>query len=93
LGIKTSETLVELYNNLSTGLQSLNFVQENRLFKPHLTLGRINTITQKERFNELLKQYISKLIAHVFVNEVILFESILSPKGPTYKKLHSREFD
>jgi RNA 2',3'-cyclic 3'-phosphodiesterase len=92
LGIKTLEVLVELYINLHKGLQSLNFVLENRLFEPHLTLGRIKIITQKEKLNELLEQYKSKQIAQVVINEVILFESILSPQGPTYKKLYSREF-
>ncbi|OGC43138.1 2'-5' RNA ligase [candidate division WOR-3 bacterium RBG_13_43_14] len=71
--------LSALVSVLEGSLNSLGFKQEER-FHPHLTIGRTR---QACRIDEILK---TEIQSDVFcINNVVLFESILTPTGPMYK--------
>lgn len=86
-GIEPSEILLQLYEAITEGLIKLGLDLEDRPYKPHLTLGRIKRINDKEAFNRLIDKYCETSIQTVNVNEVILFESVLLPTGPLYRAL------
>jgi 2'-5' RNA ligase len=65
----------------------IGVLQEERRFKPHLTLGRIKHAKQITDLKKLFEIYGDVEIQKVFVNEVILFESILLQTGPLYKPI------
>ena len=86
-GIEPNGKLSDLNNLIVNGLKGLNIKMENRPYNPHLTLGRIKHLNDKEVLRSLLEQFQNSEIQIVQVDEVILYESILLPTGPVYKPL------
>lgn len=78
---------------LDDSLNDLGFNKETREFQLHATLGRFRSprkrialIEKIEELNLRFKPY------DVLLNNITLFESKLSPKGPTYTILHRVKF-
>jgi hypothetical protein len=61
---------------------------EDRPFNPHLTLGRIKNLKDLSSLKDLMAEYENSVIQKVFVDEVILYESLLLPSGPVYKPVY-----
>ena len=59
-------------------------------FRPHVTLCRIKHIDDTKRFWQTKKRYRKQEIGTI-LPEIILFESILTPEGPKYRKLTGNE--
>ena len=86
LGCKVNDLLFEIKKEVDKAVSSLDFSTENKLFRPHVTLGRfvqrqessplLEDVLQEPRFSEPLTFEISRLI---------LYESILLPSGPRYQ--------
>jgi RNA 2',3'-cyclic 3'-phosphodiesterase len=86
-GLENTESLKQLHSVIVTGLKDSGYNPEERKFSPHITLGRIKSINRKEILEGLLQNYSDYEFQKVHVKEVILYESILSYKGPVYKPL------
>ncbi len=84
-GIESNGELAELHTRIKTGLAETGFRIEERLFRPHLTLGRIKSLKNTDNLKTVLEKYRDVEIQKVNVREVILFESILLQTGPLYK--------
>jgi 2'-5' RNA ligase len=84
IGIEQSRQLDRLNGIIMDGLKDLKIKMEDRPFKPHLTIGRIKHINDKESLKYLIGQFQNIEIQIVPVNEVILYESILHQTGPEY---------
>lgn len=84
LGIKNEENLINLATQIHNELENIGFNKDRQNFVPHLTLGRINYITDKKRFTSIIKKLNIQQIQSVEVNEIILYESILKKEGPVY---------
>ncbi len=88
VGVNQGEKeLTELAQAVEGVCAGLGFAAEERSFSAHLTVGRV-------RSREGLASLIKKLQVAEFrgstlapINRVILFQSTLSPKGPTYTSL------
>ncbi|MBN2864002.1 MAG: RNA 2',3'-cyclic phosphodiesterase, partial [Bacteroidales bacterium] len=87
IGIDNYERLQELSDLIMTGLKDTSFGVEERLFRPHITIGRIKFLKNPENLSLALERYRDDPIQSVNVKELILFESILKPAGPIYKPL------
>jgi len=62
--------------------------KENRhRIKPHLTIGRVKFIKDKEKLIKLVKMFERKYIGKMKINKISLFESILTKNGPKYTTL------
>jgi 2'-5' RNA ligase len=85
-GIEKSESFTRLHHNVEAGLQLPKPPQEGH-YVPHLTLGRIQKIEDKPRFQRILDAQRNNLRQTVLVSEIILFQSILSQKIPVYKTI------
>lgn len=69
-------------------MERLGFKKEDRPFSPHLTLGRVRSAKNKTQLMACLekeKDFPSQ--SKVSVSKIILFQSILTPKGPAYTPL------
>jgi RNA 2',3'-cyclic 3'-phosphodiesterase len=88
-GIEPSEKLLFLNEVIMSGLRELNVKLEDRPFNPHLTIGRIKHLDDKETLKVLIEQYQNYEIQIIPVNEVILYESILLQSGPVYIPISS----
>ena len=87
VGVRSSEKLIMLYNAITEGVKREGFGIEERQFRPHLTLGRIKSVRDTDNLKTLLERYRNVQFQAVQINEVILFESILTQTGPIYKSL------
>jgi len=92
IGIDPNPTLVGLGQDILNEMESLGFERDRQNFVPHLTLGRIKYIDNKQRFFELIGKFKEVKIATETVNEFHLIESKLSPTGPSYDVLDTFEF-
>ena len=87
VGIKSPEKLYALENKIAEGLKASGLVSEERPFKPHLTLGRVKSLSDTENLKTVLERYRDNQIQIVHVSEVVLYESILKQTGPLYKPI------
>ena len=87
LGIEKSDELTKLKEEIDCVLLDFGYEKEERAFQPHLTLGRVKNIKDKETLKRLLSQYKNTYIQKFVIDKVIFYESILTRKGPVYKML------
>jgi len=85
--IEKSQVLKQIANELNQQAVKLGYEIKIREFKPHLTLGRIKFINDKNRFGSLLKRFEETEIQEVKVSEIIFYQSILKPSGPIYSPI------
>lgn len=86
-GIERQEKLSALAHIVADGLNDLGIQLEDRPYNPHLTIGRIKHITDRESFTKLIAKYRDQKLQTIRVKEIILYESILKQTGPEYKPL------
>lgn len=84
--IEHSEELLDTAGSLKAGLQELGF-SKGGAYKPHLTIGRIKWLSNRELFHEKVQLSSFKKLQTVWVKEAVLFQSILTPEGPVYRPL------
>jgi RNA 2',3'-cyclic 3'-phosphodiesterase len=83
-GIERSEKLGQLNDHILNGLREIGIEIESRVFRPHLTLGRIRHLKSDLALKDLISRYSATGIQKVNVSDVILFESTLLRTGPVY---------
>ncbi|MBC8320045.1 MAG: RNA 2',3'-cyclic phosphodiesterase [Bacteroidetes bacterium] len=88
-GIAENKQLTELGINLLNNLNDAGFPKDRQNFVPHLTIGRITKITDKQLFMKEIEKVKNVFFQKSKIDKVILFESILSTHGPTYKVINS----
>jgi 2'-5' RNA ligase len=82
VGVKEGTThLTDLFVALEKKIHELGFEQEMRKFTPHITFARV----KNGKYS--LSENIDFSFDSFPVNEVALFKSILTPKGPIYEML------
>lgn len=76
--------LAKIVKNLASALSTLSFPEEKRAFHPHYTIGRIKHSGDARRVAEHVAS--SKFGPVTWtVEEIMLYESILSPNGSIYR--------
>jgi 2'-5' RNA ligase len=83
IGVNSPE-LKKLFEVVENELSKMGIPREVREFKPHVTICRLRSQANKNMLINKLNKFKSKFFGDILVNEVILFESKLSPRGPTY---------
>ncbi|HEY3382083.1 MAG TPA: RNA 2',3'-cyclic phosphodiesterase [Vicinamibacterales bacterium] len=78
-----ARALVALHHEVETRLDGLGFEREDRPFRAHLTIGRVKA-PLGSRAQGVLSSLPPTEVGRCQVGHVTLFESRLSPKGPTY---------
>ena len=89
IGLDNSPDFNALYNQLDINLQQLGFQKEQRGFSPHLTIGRFRLPINYTSIDPIFSSYKNKPLGFSSVDQIILFESILSPHGSTYHVVRS----
>lgn len=79
-----SQELKAIAELLDLKLSELGFKREERPFEPHLTVGRVRSARNKPELLVLLRELEHVDIGLFDVTTITLFESKLSPNGPTY---------
>ncbi len=84
------ERMSHFRDSLQEQLGPFGIKEEKRRFRPHLTLGRFRKPQKgKSHLNEFIMKYGDLTSPVCSLNELILFQSTLSPKGAEYTKLGS----
>ncbi|HEY9114935.1 MAG TPA: RNA 2',3'-cyclic phosphodiesterase [Bacteroidales bacterium] len=86
-GVGNAEILKKMAENLLISLDENGFLRDRQNFVPHLTVGRIKDVKHKQLFQSAVDKYKGSFIQEILVDSIILFESVLTPKGPQYKKI------
>jgi 2'-5' RNA ligase len=81
-----ADILCELQDSIETALEKKGFPRESRVFKPHLTVGRIRS---PRKLPQLLEIFVKdKIVIEPFTaEEVIVYKSQLTRNGPLYSPL------
>lgn len=88
LGIGEGEgELVRVHAAVEQALAGAGFRQENRRFRPHLTLGRVRGDRHLDELGQLLSQHADFVGGVASVDEVIVFSSELKADGPLHEPL------
>jgi RNA 2',3'-cyclic 3'-phosphodiesterase len=87
LSIEDDFRLKQLAANIEEKITSLGFSHEEKAFNPHLTLGRIKFIQEKDVLYSLVNKYKSTYIQQVTVSEIIFYQSILGLYRSTYNPI------
>ena len=81
------DKLSVLRKQLDNDFVGIGFPREDRIFRAHLTLGRIKDSHGLDGLNEALNKHSSFVAGEFFCKKLILFQSNLSPQGAVYTKL------
>lgn len=84
LSVENDLILKQLAADIFEKLKMLGFEGEMKSYYPHLTLGRMRFIKDKNGFLSLIKKFSDAKIQQVIISEIIFYQSILSSDGPTY---------
>lgn len=82
------DALRALQVDIEAGLVPLGFAPEARGFSPHVTLGRLRSETGARALVERLDALRGEVYGQFTVDRVVLMESKLSSRGPTYHHVH-----
>ncbi|HYS27521.1 MAG TPA: RNA 2',3'-cyclic phosphodiesterase [Vicinamibacterales bacterium] len=80
------EELIAAERDISARLARLGIPGEDRAYSPHLTLARVREPAGL-RSAQLLEGLTDRTVGTVHIDAITLFQSKLSPKGPTYTPL------
>jgi len=83
-GIEKHAELDVLEQNIINELAKYGWQRDRQNFIPHLTIGRIRALQDKELFQKIIGSFSTIEIQEENVTEITLFESILRPEGPLY---------
>ncbi len=88
IGAEMKPELSDLHHRVEDACHRLGFEKENRIFHPHVTLGRVKGSRNIRRLTESLKS-LTLVPLHVRCREVQMMRSELHPTGSTYTLLKS----
>ena len=84
------ERMARFYESLVMNLSKYGIKQENRTYRPHLTLGRIKGNSNiRDRMVGMISKGREITDKEFILQELVLFKSDLRPQGPIYTKLNS----
>ncbi|NOX86923.1 MAG: RNA 2',3'-cyclic phosphodiesterase [Chlorobi bacterium] len=84
-GIRDSSYLTVLAEKILTKMDEAGFARDRQNFIPHLTVGRIRRLSDKQHFQKTIKRFEKADLMEIGINEIYLYESHLKPEGPVYE--------
>ena len=87
IGAEPCPPLQQIAAFLDESLLSFGFATEEKEFRPHLTIGRVKEINQREKLSRVVEQYRNESFGMVSLNAILFYESCLKPEGPVYLPL------
>lgn len=83
----TPQELYDLEDDTLSIFDKLGYLRDRQNFVPHITLGRIKELCEKQYFQKIVSGIEQKSYIKQEVNEIILFQSILRPEGAVYREI------
>lgn len=82
---KTGNT-VNIIKELDNKFSEIGFKKE-KSYQPHITIGRVKHITNREKLSDLLKEKRREYYGKMTVKSIKLKSSTLTPDGPIYETI------
>jgi 2'-5' RNA ligase len=76
-----------IFDELDQKLSKIGFERERRRFRPHLTICRIRSGTNRTQLIDELLRVKDQVFGEIEVDKVVLKKSVLTPSGPIYTTL------
>jgi RNA 2',3'-cyclic 3'-phosphodiesterase len=89
VGIRPYEPLVSLMQAIGEELKSIGFQPDRQNPVPHLTVGRIKEVRDKQIFQKVIDENNKIISGEMMADEFHLYESILKKEGPVYLDLQT----
>lgn len=86
-GFETNDELLALKQKVDKILLPFGFEDKNKVYSPHLTLGRVKFLKSKQQLRDVLQLYKDKAFQDVLVDKVIFYQSTLTAKGALYRPI------
>ncbi len=86
-GIEDDGTLAALASGLDSALAAHGFERENRVFKPHLTVGRVRRGKISRGLREKMTECRQSCFGELLVDRIVLYRSELQASGSRYTAL------
>lgn len=83
-GTSHSPQMFKLQSDLENEFEKLGWEKENRPFEGHLTLCRVKTAAAGVQLSNAAEAYKDEFFGSVTAGEVVLYQSHLGSKGPSY---------
>jgi len=87
VGLNKCNELELIYNDLLKKIDTLGYKPDYENFSPHITIGRINFVSNLEKFKKIILSKELCFAQTEKISEIILYESILKPTGAQYIEL------
>jgi len=84
VGIEPYDRLVKLMKDLHTELKTIGYEPDRQNLVPHLTIGRIKQLKDKQLFQDTIEKFKEISSSEMIASEFFLYESILKREGPVY---------
>jgi 2'-5' RNA ligase len=85
-----------IFNGLAAGvdkaLDSCGFPVRDQVFRAHLTLGRIRSLSDPQGFHKIMEEMGNSFSGPVLLDRIVFYRSRLAEKGPVYTPLEVLEF-
>jgi 2'-5' RNA ligase len=86
-GLAPDKRMADFQEKLDAGLAEIGFPREDRLFSPHLTLGRLRDGRSRKDIAALIERCGSKHLGNYQSDTVVFYKSDLRPAGPIHTAL------
>ncbi|MBI4017906.1 MAG: RNA 2',3'-cyclic phosphodiesterase [Candidatus Aenigmarchaeota archaeon] len=84
IGTQPEEPFAKMLQQVNVALS--HYASKGREAVPHLTIGRVKSVSDRPAFEKLLKHPVT--LGEMAVDRLVLFQSVLKPEGPVYQKLY-----
>lgn len=84
-GVEPKQNLENIFNEINKAIAVFGFKVDRQNFVPHLSIARIRKLKEKAFFHQVIEKADLSQIQKQQINTIILYESILHPRGAEYK--------
>jgi 2'-5' RNA ligase len=88
IGIRHNQIILELQAEIARACAGFGIPREDRMFHPHITLGRVKGTRNLDRLTEAIKTITFEPI-ETYCSEILLMKSDLRPGGSIYTIMKS----
>lgn len=92
VGFEESGLFELMKSQVDQALESCGLLPEEQSFRAHLTLGRIRSLKNLQRYYRTVEEMGQEFRSSVVFEKLVFFRSILGPRGPEYQVLEELQF-
>jgi 2'-5' RNA ligase len=84
LGLERTDSILELYETVSDALEAEGLDPEDRKFRPHVTIGRLDDV-KPNAVHDFLQAHEERSFQAFEAEQFVLYESTLRPDGAVHE--------